>query len=192
MDLNEINLSETKIETARLVLRPFEESDLEDFHAYASVAGVGEAAGWKHHESIEETAEVLKGIIARRRTLAITEKESGKVIGSVGLETSPSIFADKDLGENINDLGYVISRDYWGKGYAEEAIKGALSLCFYVLHLQAVTCGHFSANRAARTIVEKCGFKFVADGKYASADGVETSARYYAITHKDFGVEYSD
>ena len=41
------------IETERLILRPFREEDLGDFYEYASVEGVGEMAGWKHHESID-------------------------------------------------------------------------------------------------------------------------------------------
>lgn len=39
------------LETARLLLRPFRQTDLDDFYAYASVEGVGEMAGWQHHES---------------------------------------------------------------------------------------------------------------------------------------------
>lgn len=34
------------IETERLILRPFKQTDLEDFYEYASVEGVGEMAGW--------------------------------------------------------------------------------------------------------------------------------------------------
>lgn len=36
----------TIIETERLILRPFKQSDLDDFYEYASVEGVGEMAGW--------------------------------------------------------------------------------------------------------------------------------------------------
>ena len=39
------------IETDRLILRPFKRSDLHDLFEYASVAGVGEMAGWKHPET---------------------------------------------------------------------------------------------------------------------------------------------
>lgn len=38
------------IETERLILRPWKQTDLDDFFEYASVDGVGEMAGWKHHE----------------------------------------------------------------------------------------------------------------------------------------------
>ena len=45
-------IGELVIETERLVLRPFKQSDLRDFNEYASVLGVGEMAGWKHHETL--------------------------------------------------------------------------------------------------------------------------------------------
>lgn len=191
MKLEEINISDIKIETANLILRPFKESDLDDFYEYAQVPGVGEAAGWKHHESKEETKLVLKAFIDAHRTFAIEEKESGKVIGSAGLEVSSDVYKDIGLGENINDVGYVIGQNYWGKGYATEVIQGILSYAFYVLHLDAVTCGHFAGNESSRSIIEKCGFKFVAEGKYKTQQGAEFDARYYAITHLEYGVDYS-
>ena len=42
-----------QIETERLLLRAFTQIDIDDFHEYASVTGVGEKAGWKHHENKE-------------------------------------------------------------------------------------------------------------------------------------------
>ncbi len=41
------------LEADRLLLRPFKGTDLSDFYEYASVDGVGEMAGWTHHESSE-------------------------------------------------------------------------------------------------------------------------------------------
>ena len=46
------------IETKRLILRSFKPSDLDDFYEYASVDGVGEMAGWHHHESIDKSREI--------------------------------------------------------------------------------------------------------------------------------------
>ena len=47
----EFKLNGKIIETERLVLRPFKWEDLDDFFTYASVEGVGEMAGWPHHEN---------------------------------------------------------------------------------------------------------------------------------------------
>ena len=78
----QIDVTHTVIETPRLLLRGWKETDLDDLFEYASVEGVGELAGWKHHESREETEFVLKMFLAEKNVFAIEEKESGKVIGS--------------------------------------------------------------------------------------------------------------
>lgn len=75
-----------KLETERLVLRAFIDSDLNDFYEYASEDGVGEMAGWKHHESMEETKDILDLFIKEDETFAIFLKGNNKVIGSVGVE----------------------------------------------------------------------------------------------------------
>ena len=51
------------IETKRLILRSFKQTDLEDFYEYASVEGVGEMAGWKHHENIAESQSIMNSFI---------------------------------------------------------------------------------------------------------------------------------
>ena len=45
----EIDISNVELKTPRLLLRPWRESDLNDFFAYASVEGVGQMAGWNPH-----------------------------------------------------------------------------------------------------------------------------------------------
>ena len=58
-----VDISSVKLETERLILRPFEVKDLEDFFEYASVEGVGECAGWNHHENIEVSKDILTDFI---------------------------------------------------------------------------------------------------------------------------------
>lgn len=186
MKTDQINVNDIKIETASLIMRPFKESDLNDLHEYSKVPGVGEAAGWKHHESLEETEAVLKRYIEGHRVFALEEKSSGKVIGAVGLEESPAVYSGRGLGENINDIGYVIAQSCWGKGYANEAVQGILSYAFFVLHLDAVTCGYYAENETSRAVIEKNGFEFVAEEE---SDG--RTVRYYALGHLGYGVEYS-
>ena len=81
-----IDLSQTYLKTKRLILRPWQEDDVEDFYEYARVEGVGEMAGWSHHKNIEESQMILKTFIEERKTLAIVYQENNKVIGSIGLE----------------------------------------------------------------------------------------------------------
>ena len=79
------DVSAIQINTDRLVLRPLALDDLADFYAYASVPGVGEMAGWKHHQSMEESAAILQSMVKRREVLAIVHKADGKMIGTIGL-----------------------------------------------------------------------------------------------------------
>ena len=83
-----VDISSVKLETERLILRPFEVKDLEDFFEYASVEGVGECAGWNHHKNIEVSKDILTDFIKGRKTFALVYKENNKVIGSLGLEES--------------------------------------------------------------------------------------------------------
>lgn len=61
-----IDISNTVIKTDRLLLRAWKETDIHDFFEYASVDGVGEMAGWKHHNTIEESQRVLNDFISKK------------------------------------------------------------------------------------------------------------------------------
>ena len=79
-----IDISDITLQTERLILRPWRETDLDDFYEYASVDGVGQMAGWLPHESKETTQTVLDSFIAHLKTFAL--ELDGKVIGSLGIE----------------------------------------------------------------------------------------------------------
>ena len=111
-----IDITNYKIETERLVLRPWEETDLSDFYEYASVEGVGEMAGWKHHGSIEDSKKILDLFISTKKIFAIVYKENNKVIGSLGLEEPWTNAEDKYNNIKVKEIGYVLSKDYWGMG----------------------------------------------------------------------------
>ena len=80
-----IDISAVTLKTDRLTLRPWRQSDLEDFYEYAKVDGVGQMAGWLPHESREVTQSVLNSFIEHKKTFAL--EFAGKVIGSLGIET---------------------------------------------------------------------------------------------------------
>lgn len=63
---------------------PLASDDLDDLYAYASVDGVGQMAGWKPHESKEESQIILDMFIGHKKTFAL--EYQGKVIGSLGIE----------------------------------------------------------------------------------------------------------
>ena len=153
-------IGDSVIETERLILRPFRQSDLRDFNEYASVPGVGEMAGWKHHETIEKTQEILDMFIKEDKTFAIVFKKNNKVIGSLGVEK----YGLEDKLTEFNgyygrEIGYVLSKDYWGKGIMPEAVGAVISYLFNDLNLDFLTCGYYDFNNQSKRVQEKCGFK---------------------------------
>lgn len=148
------------IETERLLLRAFKETDLNDFYEYAKVDGVGEMAGWPHHENIEESKKILDRFIKNDIVFAIVYKENNKVIGSLGVEECGLVDKLTEFeGLLGRELGYVLSKEYWGNGIMPEAVKGVIDYLFNDLNLDFLTCGHFDKNNQSRRVIEKCGFK---------------------------------
>ena len=181
-----IDVTNIRIETERLILRPWKETDLHDLYEYARVEGVGEKAGWNHHKSIKESQRILNSFINRKKTFALELKESGKVIGSLGIEPR-----DEDAGLpgklQGREIGYVLSKDYWGKGLMPEAVKAVVSYCFEVLKYDYLTCGHFDHNHRSRRVVEKSGFHFLKDVTTSTARGVDEPGKMYVLynPHKE-------
>ena len=148
------------LKTQRLILREFKEEDLTDFYEYASVDGVGEMAGWSHHENIETTKEILNSFIKDNKVFAIVYKENNKVIGSLGVEKYG--MEDKlDEFKNLygREIGYVLSKDYWGKGLMKEAVKCVINYLFNECNLDFIICGYYLFNNQSKRVQEKCGFK---------------------------------
>lgn len=156
----EFKLNGKIIETERLVLRPFKWDDLDDFFAYASVEGVGEMAGWPHHENKDKSKEILTIFIDEDKTFAVCLKDSGRVVGSLGVE----FYGAEDKltefdGYKGREIGYVLARDQWGKGLMAEAVKAVINYLFDEKDLDFLTCGYYDFNNQSRRVQEKCGFK---------------------------------
>ena len=174
-----IDVTGIRIETERLILRPWKESDLDDFYEYASVDGVGQMAGWVPHENIEKSKLILELFISEKKTLALELKENGKVIGSLGIEANDNdhIGADR-LGREI---GYVLSKDYWGRGLMPEAVKAVINFCFESLSYDYLLCGHFDWNTQSARVIKKCGFQYLKDISHTTRFGTEEPTKLYVL-----------
>ncbi len=153
------NINGKTIETSRLILRSFTPADLDDFYEYASVNGVGEIAGWKHHESKEESQKILNMFIEHDKVFAIVDKSTNKVIGSLGVE----IYGMEDKLTEFNtyqgrEIGFVLSKDFWGKGIVPEAVKAVIDYLFNELNFDFLLCGYYNFNNQSKRVQEKCGF----------------------------------
>lgn len=150
------------LETARTILRPFRESDLPDMHGYCSQPGVGEAAGWKHHTSLEETRGLLRLAMETPGFYAVEYRPEGKAIGHFTLHHEPA-----DGRENSVELGFVLNRDYHRRGLMKEIVREALGDLF-ARGAEAVYAGCFGENGPSRGLIEACGFAFFREYGYES------------------------
>ena len=152
-----IDITGVVLKTERLTLRPWKESDVDDFYEYASVDGVGQMAGWCPHKNIEESRDRIDRFISGKHTFAI--EYEGKVVGSLGIEEyEEELFPELD-DKKGRAIGYVLSKDYWGRGIMPEAVKKVIAYLFEEIDLDFITIGHFGWNNQSRRVIEKCGSK---------------------------------
>ena len=177
----EIDISGVVLTTERLTLRPWRESDLEAFYAYARVDGVGQWAGWTPHRDIEESRRILSMFIADRKTFALDYR--GKAVGSLGIETYeeiryPELALDALRGREI---GYVLARDCWGRGLMTEAVQAVIRWLFDAVKLDFIIVGHYERNARSRRVIEKCGFQLVKAMPAGSEHGRTEPSREYIL-----------
>ena len=179
----QVDITGVRLETDRLILRPWTWDDLEDFFEYASIEGLGQMAGWLPHKTIDDSRVILDMFIRSRRVFAVELKETGKVIGSLGIEEPDPDPEPEMLGREI---GYVLHRDYWGRELMPEAAKAAICWCFDTLGYDFLTCSHFDWNSRSRRVIEKTGFRYFSTSPFTTQYGkVETSMNY--ILYKEDG-----
>ena len=164
-----IDISNVVLKTERLILRPWRQSDLEDFFEYASVDGVGQMAGWTPHKNREESQMILDSFVNHKKTFAL--EYQGKVIGSLGIEFYNENNFPELADKQCREIGYVLAKDYWGRGLMPEAVKEVIRYLFEKVKLDIILCGHFLRNGQSARVQEKCGFRHYAYGTYETRYG---------------------
>ena len=141
-------------ETERLILRPWKDSDAKALYKYASSPDGGPAAGWHPHKDENDSREVIKNVLSAKGTYAVTLKECGEPVGSIGF--FPTDAACAFAGEP--EIGFWIGKPYWGRGLIPEAVAAVVKYCFDEMKSDRVWCSYFSGNGKSRRCQEKCGF----------------------------------
>lgn len=144
-----------RIETERLILRAFEDDDVDDvvFFADPEVMRFIPRGAWKR----EEVESIFPRMVARRREewqnigygmWAVVLKETGAVIGHCGLQR----LEDSDEIE----VYYLLDKPYWNRGIATEATLAALRFADE-LGLKNIVAVAMPENGASQRVMEKSG-----------------------------------
>lgn len=176
-----VDLTNVVLETDRLIIRSWKEEDLEDFYEYAKVDGVGQMAGWNPHTSIQESEMILSSFIEEKKTFALELKEKHKVIGSLGLEELSISLGDSYNNSVGREIGYVLSKEYWGRGLMPEAVERVIRFCFEEERYDFLMCSHSAVNERSKRVIEKCGFRFVKENVRTAVNGEERTSLYYVV-----------
>ncbi len=166
-----------RLETERLVLRAPGQADLPampalfsdpDIHAYTRSIPYpythdDSVAALQRFEKLRSAGEAI--------TLFIDLKETNQLVGSVGfLNIKPREEAE---------FGYIIGRQWWGRGYATEACRALLAWGFGTLGFNEVCAHAMTRNPASSRVLEKLGMRSLGvipakcekDGEYHDAEG---------------------
>lgn len=154
-EISKIFRSQPTIETERLILRRLTVMDAGDMYAYSSDEVVPQYLTWEVHPSEEYTRRYLAYLEGRYAIgeffdWAVVEKASGRMVGTCG-------FTRFHYEHDVAEVGYVLSRDVWGRGYAPEALRAVITFGFERLSLRRIEARYMDGNFRSRRVAEKCG-----------------------------------
>ena len=146
------------LETERLILRRWKDSDAEDLYKYASDPDVGPIAGWPAHKNVKESLGVIRYVFCGAEAYAVCLKQDNKPIGAIELKLNGN--TDMTERDDECELGYWIGKPFWGQGLIPEAAKELIRHAFQDLGMRKVWCGYYDGNEKSRRVQEKCGFTY--------------------------------
>lgn len=152
-----------EISTARLLLREYVDQDVQAFLAYHSDPRAREFYDPDHTQPARLQALVPLFMQWAREAPRlnwqlgiVTRDEPHTLVGSVGLRLSGAP-------QGMAEFGLELAPSHWGRGYATEAAESLLAFGFSTLQLAAVRGTTVSANARVTRLVERLGFRRVAE-----------------------------
>lgn len=159
-----------KIETECLILRKITLDDAEDMFLYASNEDVTRYVTWDTHSSLTDTIDFINNFLPQYDApWGIELKESGKFIGTVH-------FVWWQPRHNSAEIGYVLSKEYWGKGLITEAAEAITTFGFESMNLVRIQARCFLENEGSERVMKKLGMLF---------EGINRKVMYVKGEHKD-------
>ena len=145
------------VRTERLTIRPAEQRDAAPTFAFRTLPEVAE---WVTGRPTDLQT-WIDGFGERLADTLIVEKD-GTVIGDLMLRVE-NAWAQLEVREQAvgtqAEIGYTLDPAYGGQGYATEAVRELLRICFEDLGLRRVTALLFADNVASRRLLERIGMR---------------------------------
>ncbi len=154
-----------KLETERLVLRPWREGDEPSLVRHANNRKV--SINLRDHFPYPYTLEDARAWIGRcksatqpHQTFAI--EHGGEAIGGIGLQPM------SDVARFTAEVGYWLGEEYWGQGFATEALRCLTGYAFETLQYERLEAWVFATNPVSCKVLEKSGYDHEATCRHAA------------------------
>jgi RimJ/RimL family protein N-acetyltransferase len=179
------------VRTDRLTLRPATRDDLEATWGFRRLA---EVSRWltRAPATVEEYRTGFEDAASLAKTLIV--ELDGQVIGDLMLQIEDAWAQGEvvDQGHGVHaDLGWVLHPDRAGHGYATEAVRELIRLCFEDLGLRRVTANCFADNTASWRLMERVGMRrelyAVRESLHRSGEWLDTMG--YALLSEEWSSE---
>jgi RimJ/RimL family protein N-acetyltransferase len=147
------------LETARLRLRPFNRGDVDAVYAYRSREDVSRFL-FDQPMSRDEVAEAIRGRTSQiafmgegdKILLAVERRDTGAVIGEVSLIW-------RNVADGQAEIGYILSPEHQGHGYASEAASALLDFGFGIVGLHRIYARCDARNEPSWHLMERLGMR---------------------------------
>lgn len=146
------------LETERLIIREIQLEDVDDLFDIFSDIHVTNPTTWEVHDTKEDTLQQFIHVVTKRHKegmsvdWAIVLKETNKVIGNCA-------FIDWSDRHSRAEIGYVINKAYWGKGFATEIVQELVRFGFDVIGLNRIEGGCDLDNYGSEKVMLKIGMQ---------------------------------
>lgn len=185
MEIEKIYSDLPILETERLILRKVTLEDVEEIHLYGSDEDVSKYVTWNTHKTISDTLEFVEFILNKYKNKQVAPwgieyKETGKLIGTID-------FVWWQPNHQTAEIGYVLSKEYWGKGLMSEAVSEILRFGFKEMDLVRIQARCFLENIGSSRVMEKAGMQFegiLRKGMFVK--GEHQDLKMYSILKEEF------
>ena len=146
------------LETDRLILRKMTPDDAEAMFAYASDPEVTRYVSWELHRSIEDSRAFLELALGKYEggeepNWGIVYRGDHRFVGACGL-------VSWEAEHGRAEVGFVLSREYWGRGLMPEAVRALIRFGFDTMNLNRIEARCIVENTASARVMEKAGMAY--------------------------------
>ena len=163
-------LCERPVETDRLRLRLFRETDFPDYFAWAVQPEQQRLSGSEIVRTEAEARAVFNSFFPKDHPplqFAVALRDSDRVIGSFSVGFYPFLETREDvLGRRGVSLSFVLNEECQRRGYMTELLSRMLVFFLRERDLKFVNCGHFTFNEGSKRLMEKVGMRHWFDHVY--------------------------